>query len=242
MKTQAIIPTAGLGTRLKASAPKPLVLINDKPIFVHTLEVFEQCDHIDNVILVVCEDLLSEIEKEVQQYKLNKVSRIVAGGQTRSESVYNGLNVTDKDTDIVLIHDGARPLITKELIQKAINLCEHEEAVVLGIPVAPTIKRVNDEDLSVKETLDRKDLWEIQTPQVFKRELLIQGYKEAQGNHFTDDAALVEQLGIKIKILQGDHKNIKITTQEDLVIAEAFLNQYTAFSVQRSDQAKNAGN
>lgn len=223
MKTQAIIPAAGLGERLKATVPKALVELNGKPLLVYTLESFVNSSLIDSIILVVPSQQVEDFEKLVSQYSLTKVNRIVAGGQTRCESVCNGLNVSDEDTEVIVVHDGARPLIEVETIDAAVRLCKEYDAVVVAVPVKPTIKEIDRENLIVMKTLDRGKLWEVQTPQVFKKEILVKAHQKGKGSNPTDDASLVEQLGIKVKVLKGDYKNLKITTKEDLVVAEALL-------------------
>lgn len=224
MKIQAIIPTAGTGTRLKSDRPKPLVELGGKPLCVYALEAFEKSPIIDSIILVGHRDRLAELEDIVKQYHLKKVAKIVAGGEKRHESVGNGLAVLDGDTDVVMVHDGARPLVSLQMIKGAAELCRDWDAVVVAVPVKPTIKKVNKEDLCVEETLDRDNLWEIQTPQAFKKDILLRAHAENSDHSPTDDAMMVEQLGIKVKIFPGDYRNIKITTTEDLTVAEAFLN------------------
>jgi len=223
MKTQAIIPAAGLGERLKVAVPKALVELNGKPLLVYTLEAFVNSSLIDSIILVVPPQQLEDFEKFVSKYFLTKVNQIVAGGQTRCESVCNGLNVSDEDTELIVVHDGARPLIEIATIDAAVRLGKEYDAVVVAVPVKPTIKEVDQERLFVEKTLDRSKLWEVQTPQVFKKEVLVKAHQEGKGSNPTDDAALVEQLGIKVKVLKGDYKNLKITTKEDLVVAEVLL-------------------
>ena len=223
MKTQAIIPTAGIGTRLKTDLPKPLVLLNDKPLFIHTLEAFEQSHLIDSIILVAHEEYTGEFERIIKQFRLQKINKIVVGGQDRCESVYKGLCVTDQDTEVVVIHDGARPLVNVQILDEAIKLCGDHQAVVVAVPVKQTIKRVDQKVLFVDETLNRDELWEIQTPQVFKKDILIKAHQQRKESNPTDDAHLVEKLGIKVKVLKGDYKNIKITTREDLSVAKALL-------------------
>jgi 2-C-methyl-D-erythritol 4-phosphate cytidylyltransferase len=170
MKIQAIIPTAGIGRRLKAGVPKPFVDLCGKPLCVHTLEVFEHSPVIDSVVLVGNVEYLFDLGKIVEQYQLKKVVKIVAGGETRCESVSRGLAVTDEDTAMVVVHDGARPLISPATIEEAVRVCREKEAVVVAVPVKSTIKRIDPADLLVQETLQRESLWEIQTPQVFKKE------------------------------------------------------------------------
>ena len=186
--------------------------------------VFEKNSLVDSIIIVAHSQKLDDIKKLVKKFRFKKVADVIAGGETRSDSVSRGLKALDKDTEIVLIHDGARPLVTTKTIDEAINCCHNEQAVVTAVPVKPTIKRVDSKKLIVKETLNREDLWEVQTPQVFKKDILLRAHEEGRGTNPTDDAALVEQLGVKVKILMGDYKNIKVTTKEDLIVAEAFLN------------------
>lgn len=226
MKTQAIIPAAGLGRRLKSVRPKPLVMLNGKPLTVHTLMAFEETTLIDGIILVVHEDHFLEFEDIVKQFYFKKVEKIVIGGATRLESVANGLKMLHEDTDVVVIHDGARPLIKPQIIREAVMLCRRHEAVVAAVPVKPTLKRVDTTELFVKETLNRDEIWEIQTPQAFKKEILLKAYAQKTEDVPTDDAALVERLGVRIKVLRGDYRNIKVTTNEDLTIAEAFFALY----------------
>ncbi len=224
MKIQAIIPTAGLGKRFKTKIPKALVSLKGKPIIVHTLAVFEKNFSIESLILVVPTRCLNRFEQVVKQYKLRKVKKIIAGGQNRCDSVKNGLQAIDSDTKMIVVHDGARPLLTNSILDRAIRLGRRWKAVVVAVPVKSTIKSVDKKTLAVQKTLNRSELWEIQTPQVFKRDILCEAYQNIKDNP-TDDAALVERLGHKVKILPGDYKNIKITTPEDLKIAEVFLKQ-----------------
>ncbi len=226
MITKVIIAAGGLGTRLKTATPKPLVIVSGKPLCVYCLEVFEQCPSIDGVIVVIHEDHILDFENVVNHYKLQKVERIVKGGATRCASVYNGLQEVGKETNIVVVHDGARPLVRPNTIQEAISACAIHGAVVVAVPVNPTIKRVDPRTLLVQETLSRDELWEAQTPQVFRKEILQQAYARMRKNSTipTDDANLVEQLEMPVKIIKGDYENIKITTNTDLIIAEALLN------------------
>ena len=223
MKTQAIIPTAGIGVRFQTDLPKPLIELCGKPLCVYALAIFEKSPVIDSVILVGQKERLSQLKDIVSQYGLKKVVQVIAGGETRRESVANGLDAIDDDTDVVLIHDGVRPLISLKVIEGAVALCDQWDAVVAAVPVKPTIKKVNKESLFVEETLDREELWEIQTPQVFKKDILFKAHQQNKERDPTDDAVMVEQLGVKVKVSPGDYKNVKITTLEDLAIAETFL-------------------
>ena len=222
MKVQVIIPTAGLGTRLPSYVPKPLIYLKKKPIFIYALEVFQKSAVIDGIILVVHRDYIAEYQKIVQKFKIKKISKIVAGGETRAESVYNGFMATDDEAKIILIHDGVRPYVTAQMIKESVSTCNKFGAAVIAVPVKPTIKKVDPKNKIVEQTLNREDLWEIQTPQAFKREVLAKAYRKFPDFHVTDEAYLVERLGVKVKVVLGNYKNIKITTPEDLVIAEAF--------------------
>lgn len=225
MKVQAIIPTAGVGKRLNAATPKPLISLYGKPLFIYTLEAFERSDLIESIIVVTNDEVMSEIEKKIKQYKIDKVTKIVLGGKERSDSVKNGLDVVDMDTDVVVIHDGARPLIETKLIEESITACEENDSVVTAVKIKPTIKRINVKDMIVEETIDRDRVWEIQTPQVFKTKILREAHATKKDKVATDDAALVESIGCKVRVVEGDYKNIKVTTQEDLIVAEAFLDK-----------------
>ena len=223
MKTQAIIPTAGNGSRLKTRQDKPLVLLNRKPLFVYALMAMEKCSLVNSVIVVVSEKHLKIFERLIKKFKLKKVKRIVAGGETRCASVKKGLAVLDSDTEAVVIHDGARPFITPELISQALSFMIKESAVVVGVPAKSTIKRVDLDNLYVQETLARETLWETQTPQIFKKEILLKAHALMLEKNPTDDAVLLEKMGVKVKMVMGDYQNIKITTREDLAIARIFL-------------------
>ncbi|MCK5581637.1 MAG: 2-C-methyl-D-erythritol 4-phosphate cytidylyltransferase [Candidatus Omnitrophica bacterium] len=227
MKVQAIIPAAGIGARLKSQVPKPLVMLKGKPLFVYALEILTKSSMISSVILVVNAEAKPELERIVKELSLLKPVKVVIGGETRRESVFNGLQSTDDATEYVVVHDGARPLVSQSLLEEAIEKCRQEAAVVVAVPVKPTIKRVAKEGLYVEATLDRSFLWEVQTPQVFKKQILLKAHQQAGEILATDDASLVEALGEKVKVLEGDYKNIKVTTQEDLLIAEALIGNHS---------------
>ena len=223
MKTQAIIPAAGLGTRFKKKFPKSLFKIGGKPLVVHTLKAFEKTPEIDSVILVGHPQYLTQFSNMVLKFSLKKVAHIVAGGKTRTQSVGLGLQATDEDTDIVVIHDAARACVTPQVIGDAIRCCQRYHAAVVGVPVKSTIKRVRKG--AIQETLKRDELWEIQTPQVFKRDILLKAYQHLKTSKrkVTDDASLVEDIGIPVKVCLGDYRNIKMTTPEDIALTEGYL-------------------
>lgn len=219
-KITALIASAGSGSRMNLDLAKPLVAVRGKPIIVWTLEVFEAHPLIDEVILVFSASGLASAREIVASHRLRKVSRVIAGGATRKESVRNGLEVVDSKTSHVAIHDGVRPFVDRDSLSRVIEEARRCGAAVLGVPVKSTVKRITP-SLEVDETLRREQLWEIQTPQVFERELIQTAYLRSGQHAVPDDAALVELMGKKIRVVMGSYFNIKITTQEDLVFAEA---------------------
>lgn len=224
-KVSSIILAAGQGKRMKEKYNKQYILLSNKPILAHTLELFQRSSLVDDIILVVPKEEVSYCEKEiVEKYNIQKVSMVVSGGEERQDSVYNGLNNIDKNTEIVIIHDGARPFVTEELINKLTNEVETSSAVIAAVPVKDTIKVAN-EKLEIIETPNREKLWAVQTPQVFKYNLIKKAYDEGVDSSIkvTDDAMMVEALGHRVKIITGSYDNIKITTPEDIHIAEKIL-------------------
>ena len=197
--------------------------MSGKPVIARTIAAFQKCKLVDSVVVVVSHKRIGEYQKIVKAFRLSKVKKIVAGASTRYGSVKAGLRELDQDTQIVAIHDGARPLISTQLIEKAIKACKKEKAVILAVPVTPTIKAVDKKTLRVLNTLDREQLWEVQTPQVFHRDVIVKAYNRKVRRAPTDDAGLVEHMGQKVKIILSDKRNIKITTREDLVCAQALL-------------------
>ena len=223
MKVEVILPAAGVGRRLNTSSPKALVLLNSHPLIAHTLKVFEKNSLVDRVIVAGHESSLGAIEALVKEYKFAKVKRVVAGGKTRGDSVKNGLSILDDDTRLVVIHDAARPFLSGDVLKHSIRSAERHHAVIVAVPVKSTMKKVDLASMTVVETLNRESIWEVQTPQVFKKEIILKAHRKRQESDPTDDALLVERLGIKVHIVRGEYRNIKITTQEDLLAAEAFL-------------------
>lgn len=223
MKIQAIIPAAGAGLRLRARQSKPLILLGTKPMIVYPLEVFQKCPLIKSIIVVAPKGKLTEFKKIIQKYRLIKVTRIIAGGPTRRDSVRCGLKALNDDTEYVIIHDGARPFLTTKILNQTIAALKNREAVAVGVEAKSTIKVVDPKTFFVKKTLPRQSLWEIQTPQGFRRQVICRAHRRAAGRQATDDAMLVEQLGIKVKIIPGDYRNIKITTEDDVVLAKTLL-------------------
>lgn len=229
MKADAVIVSAGKGQRFTEGKKKQYYLLADKPILAHTLDKFETCPLVRSIVLVVGQGDMNYCLKEiVEKYRYRKISHIVPGGKRRQDSVKNGIDALSKDADIVVIHDGVRPLVTREMIEDSIHSAQRFGAVVLAMPVKETIK-VAHTDGTVLKTLDRESLWHIQTPQAFQVRVIKQAYQKAAKDGFvgTDDASLVERLGMKVHILPGSYTNIKITTSEDLILANLFLRMKT---------------
>lgn len=237
-KITAIIPAAGLGKRFGEGNNKTFQTLGGKPIVLWVLEAFESIDAIEEVIPVFKKDDVDEGRDLIERFGISKVKRIAPGGKERQDSVYNGLNLVDKKTTIVVIHDGVRPLIEKSVVEESINQLSNCDGVVAGVPLKDTIKEVRGQvsgvrcqgkDIVVKKTLNRRVLWAIQTPQVFKYNVLYKAYKKAMDERFcsTDDSAIVERYSGKVKVIMGSYANIKITTPEDLDIAEMLLKKRT---------------
>lgn len=223
-KCTAIVLAAGQGTRMGTKVQKQYLEVCGKPVLYYSLHAFEQSEIIDDIILVVGKDQTDYCRGEiVSKYGFQKVSKIVEGGNERYNSVWNGLQKVQDG--YVFIHDGARPFVTEEILRRAYDAVKAHKACVVGMPAKDTIKIANGEGF-VSDTPDRKYLWMVQTPQVFETTLVKEAYQKfmAQiGQQATDDAMVVEQmLGVQVKLVEGSYENIKITTKEDLKIAEIF--------------------
>jgi 2-C-methyl-D-erythritol 4-phosphate cytidylyltransferase/2-C-methyl-D-erythritol 2,4-cyclodiphosphate synthase len=227
MRTVAIIPAGGSGKRLGADVAKQYLFLNSMPVLVHTLNVFQKSGAIDDIILVVPKDDLASIRKQIiEKYALTKVSAIVAGGNERQDSVRNGLGAITKPCDVVIVHDGVRPFITGDIIAQVARAAAEEGAASIGVPAKDTIKETTGENI-VTTTLPRRNLWQTQTPQAFQYDLLCRAYEAAtrDGYYGTDDASLVERMGAPVLMIAGSYENIKITTPEDLIMAEALMKE-----------------
>lgn len=222
MKITAIIPAAGRGTRMGADRCKQLIELDGQPILAHTLRAFEDCNSVSDVILVVSKEIFPFCSQYILP-RFPKVDKVVFGGEKRQDSVFKGLKAVRADTEIVVIHDGSRPFVTAEQIDRSIDVCREVRAVVTAVPVKETVKSVANR--LVERTLDRSRLWLAQTPQTFYFPLIYDAHKKAQqdGDYATDDAALVERLGIEVAVVEGSYQNIKITTPEDLAVAQVIL-------------------
>ena len=223
MKITAIIAAAGQGSRMGGKG-KQFIELEGKPIIGWTISVFEESDPVGEIVLVLNKDDLEMGRELIKSQNFKKVTNVVPGGKERQDSVWNGLRTLKSDTDMVVIHDGARPLVTKELISSSIAEAKVHGAAIVATPLADTVKS-SKENGFVLDTLERSNLWSVQTPQTFKYKVIFEAYERAQkiGYHATDDAKLVERLGLPVKIVMGSCENIKITTPEDLDIAKCIL-------------------
>lgn len=224
----AIIAAAGSGTRMASERPKQFLQLAGIPIIIHTLKAFEQCDSIHEIIVVLPADASVEFLDAASKYGLRKVTKVVPGGLTRAESVKRGLLAIRAATaEIVAVHDGVRPFVTSEDIDSTVHAAEEHEAAILVARATDTIKQV-DHDMVVR-TLERSELRHALTPQCFRYELLRRAYENVDVTNpsFTDDSFLVEQLGVKVAIVEGSPRNIKITTPQDMVIAEVLLREWS---------------
>ena len=220
----AIIVAAGSGIRFGSEIPKQFLEVGGKPLIIHTLAPFETCAAIDEIVLVLS---LTEIEKfrlTIEKYNLRKLAKIVAGGESRAESVLKGLNAVKEECEIVAVHDGARPLVSAEEIAKTVEKARETGAACLVAAVTDTIKEVSGGKIT--GTIDRANLRRALTPQAFRFEILKRAFAENSDlNRATDECFLVEQLGYEIATIEGSAANIKVTNKEDLAIIEKYLEQ-----------------
>ncbi|WNR44307.1 2-C-methyl-D-erythritol 4-phosphate cytidylyltransferase [Paenibacillus roseipurpureus] len=222
-KLGVIIVAAGRGSRMGTAESKQYLQLGQKPILVHTLQLFQNIHEVDNIVLVVGADDVSRCDGYVASYGLSKVT-CVAGGAERQDSVRRGLAHLQAGTEWVLVHDGVRPFVTQEQVFLCLAKAQEAGAAVLAVPVKDTIKVV-DTEKRIQSTPDRRSLWAIQTPQAFRHALLQEAHELAVRDEFmgTDDAMLVERMGTVVHVVEGDYYNIKITTPEDLPWAEWIL-------------------
>ena len=229
MQATVLIPAAGTGRRMRGSISKQYLELAGKPILAHTLSLFENHPLIENIYLLVPPDDISYCQQQIiDRYGFSKVRRIVAGGTERQDSVRNGLDALAEDgltqpQQPILIHDGARPLFDCQRLSTLIEIVCQTGACIIGVPVKDTIKDV--ENNKITGSPDRSRLWQAQTPQGFHYQLIREAFDRAADDNFTatDDASLVERLGHPVQILEGDYRNIKVTTPEDILIAAALL-------------------
>jgi 2-C-methyl-D-erythritol 4-phosphate cytidylyltransferase len=226
MKVAAIIPVAGSGKRFPGLTPKQFLQISGQAVVAITISSILSVRQINSVVVVCARETREQLDSITRTIKdFSKRGMTVEGGKERQDSVYNGLNVLDADTDIVLVHDGVRPLISGQILENSIQVAYRDGACIAAVPVKDTIKRVKD--TRVLETLNRDELWQIQTPQTARYDWLIKAHQTAKEQNYytTDEAALLEWQGYPVNVIPGDYKNIKITTPEDLKIAQIFFTE-----------------
>jgi len=227
--TSVILLSGGMGSRMNQSLPKQYLSLLGKPIIHYSLEIFSSISEIDEII-VVC-------EKEDQKYftQSSKPITFAQPGERRQDSVFNGLQATSSKSELICVHDGARPFISTEMVLEVLKTGYKEKAAVVGVPVKFTVKIAKDNQ-TVETTPDRSKVWEIQTPQVVEKAMLIQGFKHAEtyGLDVTDDVSLVEHLGLPVKLVMGSYSNLKITTPEDLLLAKKIAENLRTKEIQFS--------
>lgn len=218
----AIILVAGNSTRFGKNTNKNFELLNNKTVLSYSINAFNKNIYIDNIIVAIKQDDYSKVQDIINNENLDKKLDIVLGGSTRKESVYNCLKNTN--SDIVIIHDGARPAIKQEYINKCIESMTEYKCVTIGVKSKDTIKITDDNNI-VTNTTNRNNTWIIQTPQCFERKILLEMHEKYKNDEVTDDCMLMEKDNYEVKILEGDYTNIKITTYEDLDIMRKLIKQ-----------------
>ena len=221
-----IVPAAGLGIRMGAGRPKQFLEVKGVPVLALTLRTLQECDAVDRIIVTAPKEALAHCREEiVGKFGLDKVAAVVPGGRRRQDSVRRGLDAAGKGFDLAVIHDGVRPLAGCGLVEAVLHAAEEYGAAVAGLQATETVKEA-DESGCVLKTLDRSRIWLIQTPQAFSFEIIRQAHDRAEREGWpeaTDDAALVEQIGVPVKIVPGLQQNIKVTIPADLEVVRLFL-------------------
>ncbi len=225
----AIVLAAGRGRRMGTKTAKQYLELQGKPVLAYALEVFEQSSVIDDILLITGEDHIDYCKKEIcEKYGIKKVSAVAPGGKERYESVWKALCILKErgQAGYVMIHDGARPFLTEDILERVYRQVQTYKACVVGMPVKDTIKLI-DKAGQITESPDRSFVWQAQTPQAFAIPLIIEAFEKQMKedcSHITDDAMVVErQMGVPVYMVEGSYRNIKITTPEDLMIAQALL-------------------
>lgn len=233
----AIVPAAGVGSRFGGDINKAFFEISNKPLLIWVMEKFQQSHRIHEIIPVINHNDMGRCLQLIEEYALSKIRKIAPGGKERQESVYNALQLVDDKSSIILIHDGVRPVIDTDLIERCLSALDKYDGVVAGVPVKDTIKEVKGD--VVHQTLDRKRLISVQTPQVFKCGTLFQSYENIKDKElqFTDDAAIIEHSGGKVIVAEGSYRNIKVTTPDDAIVAGALLKHAEGATQKREDTA-----
>lgn len=222
-----LIAAAGIGSRMAGNISKQFIKLGGKPVLAHTIEKFENNKYIDEIIVIMKEDSIEYCKNQiVKKYNFKKVSKVIRGGKERQDSIYNGIISLSQDTSIIVSHDGARPFVTNKMINQSIEKALEFGAAVVGMPVTDTIKMLKDQNNGrVDYTPKRSLLWAAQTPQTFRKEILFEAYEKALQDDAlgTDDSSLVERIGLEVFMVEGSYGNIKLTTREDIKIAESLI-------------------
>ena len=223
MNISAIIPAAGSGERF--GGKKQLKNLDGRPLLYHTLRPFVQSTLIDEIVVVVPEEDVDQLDRELESFISSKPIKMVAGGSSRQISVHNGLAVVDESSEVICVHDAVRPFASKNLIEKAVTACKDHDGVIVAQSSTDTIKRVMEDQ--ILETIPREKIWRAQTPQVFSKSALQEALELAKSEDIqgTDEASLLERIGYQVGFVEGSSMNIKITTEEDWVFAEAIYKQ-----------------
>ena len=222
MKITVVIPAAGSGKRFGEN--KQLKILGDRPLVFHTLKPFIDSELINEIVVVAPKNDVQQLSRELKSMISVKSVMVVAGGNTRQKSVFNGLKAASDSSELICVHDAVRPFVTKELIEQAVNACSEHDGVIVAQSSTDTIKKVMDDQ--IMETLPRETIWRAQTPQVFSKSALQEALKMAEDENIqgTDEASLLERIGYQVGFVEGSSLNIKITTEEDWVFAEAIFN------------------
>ena len=222
MFVSAVIVSAGNSTRM-GGVNKQFLELDGAPVIVNTITAFQKSKIIDEIVIVTRESDIYDMIKLIEEYEFYKISNVVAGGETRQLSVYKGVTSTSNEADLVAVHDGARPLVTVDLIDKTIKAAAEYGAAATGVKVKDTVKTVDEND-NIIDTPDRAYMRFIHTPQVFNKKLYLDAVNTVENSKdFTDDCMLIEAYGKTVKFVDGDYENIKITTPEDVALAESYL-------------------
>lgn len=222
MKIGVVIAAAGSGKRMGGTVKKQFLCLKGKPVLLHTVDLFTGLEEVQEIVIVTGAEDMEQTQSLLKPYPS---IRVVPGGKERQDSVFAGLQALS-DSEYVLIHDGARPFVSRSAIQRLVNTVKVRKAAILAVPVKDTIKQVNDQGMVIN-TPPRESLWAVQTPQAFHLPLIMDAYAQAYEHGFygTDDASLVERFGGEVSIAMGEYTNIKITTPEDLWMGEMILSK-----------------
>lgn len=227
MKTSVVIPAGGKGERFGSDIPKQFLELRGKPVIVRTVELFDEIDEIDSIVIAVHSEWFTYTKELINKYNLKKVKDVVVGGKERQDSIYNALHSKAiEDSEIVMIHDSVRPFLSKETIVKVLEMTEENGAVILGSTPKDPVKEINNKSQVVR-TIQRGKLTITQTPQSFWKDIIITAFEKAREVNYvgSDSSQIVEFLGYKVTVVEGDKNNIKLTTPFDLKVAELILDE-----------------